>query len=288
MNHIYDPVSCILPLAFAHNPPPQSCEGDGYPMTNLINSSTTTIQVMTFRPNWLTFHRFAGVTAALTMTLISLGVYTAATGSGLACQAQWPLCSDQLIPALTINPDFVEWFHRVWAMFIGFMIIGTAGLAWFDNVSRKTRLAATAAVLLLPLQIFFGAVTVTIGGLVPGGYTLVTHAAHQLVALAIFTLLGLVTLSSGRMFSLGGIRQALRVTIGLLLPVTLLSRALPLLTYSPGAQGWFYLFALAAGSGLLAAAFWSAQQGEHRVFRACLVALAGLFVTLLLSRDIVL
>lgn len=243
---------------------------------------------MTLRPDWLTLHRFAGVTAALTMTLISLGVYTAATGSGLACQAQWPLCSDQLIPALTINPDFVEWFHRVWAMFIGFMIIGTAGLAWVGDVSKKTRLAAVAAVLLLPLQVFFGAVTVTIGGLIPGGYTLVTHAAHQLIALTIFTLLGLVTLSSGPGLGLDGIRWALGVAIGLLLPATLLSRALPLLTYSPGAQGWFYLFALSAGAGLLGAAFWSAQREVSRVFRACLVALVGLFVTLLLSRDIVL
>ena len=82
------------------------------------------------RPNWLTFRRFAAVTTALTLSLISLGVYTSATGSGLACQAQWPLCSDQLIPALTINPDFIEWFHRVVAMIAGFFIIGTAGWAW--------------------------------------------------------------------------------------------------------------------------------------------------------------
>ncbi len=240
------------------------------------------------RPDWLTFHRFAGATAALTMTLISLGVYTAATGSGLACQAQWPLCSDQLVPALTINPDFIEWFHRVWAMLIGFMILGTAGWAWLGDFTGKTRWAATAAVLLLPMQVFFGAVTVTVGGLIPGGYTLLTHAAHQLTALGIFTLLGLVTLSTGSVGTLNSLRRVLGASLVVLLPATLLSRPLPLLTYSPGAQGWFYIFALGAGFGLLAAAFWSVRRDRRRVSRASAVALVGLFVTLLLSRDLVL
>ena len=132
---------------------------------------------MSLRPAWLTFRRYAAATTGMTLSLFALGVYTAATGSGLACQAQWPLCSDQLIPALTINPDFIEWFHRVWAMITGFLIIGVAAWTWLGGFDRRTRLAATLAVAILPLQITVGAITVTIGGLVPSGYTVSTHAA---------------------------------------------------------------------------------------------------------------
>src|SRR6056297_694485 len=91
------------------------------------------------RPDWLSFRRFAAFTTALTLSLITLGIYTAATGSGLACQAQWPLCSDQLIPALTINPDFIEWFHRAWAMVTGFLIIGVAGWTWLGSEFQRRR-----------------------------------------------------------------------------------------------------------------------------------------------------
>ncbi|MFC6770944.1 COX15/CtaA family protein, partial [Halorubrum pallidum] len=133
----------------------------------------------------------------MTLVLFSLGVYTAATGSGLACQAQWPLCSDQLIPTLAINPDFIEWFHRVWAMVTGFLIVGVAGWTWLGSFDRRTKLAATLAVAILPLQITVGAITVTVGGLVPGGYTVSTHAAHLVVALCIFTLLALATIWGG-------------------------------------------------------------------------------------------
>jgi len=116
----------------------------------------------------------------------------------------------QFIPEMTINPDFIEWFHRVWAMVTGFLIIGVAGWTWFGDRDRRTRLAATLAVAILPLQITVGALTVTLGGLVPGGYTVSTHAAHLIVALAIFTLLGLATIWGGGR----GSPRLLRAAIG--------------------------------------------------------------------------
>ncbi|WP_280535917.1 COX15/CtaA family protein [Halopenitus sp. POP-27] len=258
---------------------------------------------MSYRPSWLTFGRYAAVTTAMTTILVALGVYTSGTGSGLACQAQWPLCSDQLIPTLTINPDFIEWFHRVWAMVTGFLIIGLAGWTWIDDVPRRTRIAATLAVVILPVQILVGAVTVTIGGLVPGGYTVSTHAAHLIVALTIVTLLGVVLLGrtdEGTGRDGGGsttagprtLRIAAGAGLGGVLLGALFSRAVPLVTYSPGAQAAFYLWSLVGFLGLLALALRTpattiADQTARRVRTLAAVALAALFVTLLLGRDLV-
>lgn len=249
---------------------------------------------MSLRPDWLTFRRYAGLTTGMTLTLFAIGVYTAATGSGLACQAQWPLCSDQLVPALTFNPDFVEWFHRVWAMVTGFFIIGMAGWAWrLDD--RRIRYAALLAVLVLPLQIAVGAITVTVGGLFPDGYTMSTHALHLVVALVIFTLLGLATFWAG---SGGGrppierLRLTLFVALGFLLVGALFSRAVPILTYSPGAQAWFYAVSLAGYLALLSAVVDTFERepipDAARVRGAVLVAIGLLVGTLLLGRDLVL
>lgn len=260
---------------------------------------------MSLRPAWLTFRRYAATTTGMTLVLFALGVYTAATGSGLACQAQWPLCSDQLIPALTINPDFLEWFHRVWAMVTGFLIIGVAGWTWLGEFDRRTRLAATLAVAILPLQITIGAITVTIGGLVPGGYTVSTHAAHLIVALGIFTLLGLATLWGGsRPGSTRVLRAGLGVALAGLLVGAVFSRAVPLVTYSPGAQAAFYVTSLSAHLGLLtvvvaATARLSSERGTEgvdglagrsarTVRRFAGGSMALLVVTLLLGRDLVL
>jgi len=253
---------------------------------------------MSLRPAWLTFRRYAAATTGMTLTLFALGVYTAATGSGLACQAQWPLCSDQLIPTLTINPDFIEWFHRAWAMVTGFLIIGVAGWSWLGSLDRRTRLAATLAVAVLPVQIAVGAITVTLSGLVPGGYTVSTHAAHLSVALVIFTSLGLATMWGGsRTHSTRLLRGALTVALIGMLISAVFSRAVPLLTYSPGAQAAFYVAGLSAHLGLVASfvAVTSDDTGasDHAshaktVRRLVAAALVAHVSTLLLGRDLVL
>jgi cytochrome c oxidase assembly protein subunit 15 len=241
------------------------------------------------RPDWLSFRRFAAFTTALTLSLITLGVYTAATGSGLACQAQWPLCSDQLVPTLTINPDFIEWFHRVVAMITGFFILGTAGWAWLRGNGRS-KLTATLAVVLLPLQISIGAITVTIGGLIADGYSPPTHAAHLIVALSIFVLLTLTTLfayqTHHRRPPQNRSRFAFGIALGALLVSGLFSRGVPLLSYSPGAQAWFYAVSLLAVSGLLAAIFWLSSVDRFGK-RLAGGALGVLLVTMLIGRDLV-
>ena len=241
------------------------------------------------RPNWFTFRRFAAVTTALTVSLITLGVYTSATGSGLACQAQWPLCSDQLIPTLTINPDFIEWFHRFVAMITGFLILGTAGWAWRRG-DRRTIRAAVGAVVLLPLQISIGAITVTINGLVPWGYAVPTHAAHLVAALSIFTLLSLTTIYAYRDHHSSPprarSRRALGVALIALLVSGLFSRGVPLLQYSPGAQAWYYAVSLVAVVGLLAAVHWLTDV--DRLGRQLAGLALGIVVaTMLIGRDLI-
>jgi len=253
-------------------------------------------------PDWLRFERLALATTASTGLLMALGVYTAATGAGLACAQQWPLCDGGLLPQSI--PSFVEWLHRFVAMLVGFLILGTAGWSWLGGRARRTSIAATVAVVLLPLQVSIGAVTVTLNGALPQGYSTPTQAAHLLTALSIFTALTLTTLfarDEGRPPRSGGASPAgtasrtagerRRVRLGLLaalgaLPLAaLFGRTATLFAYTPPAQAAFVAAGLVAFAGLLAAAGWAT---DRRVRAAAAVALACTFVVLLLGRDLVL
>jgi cytochrome c oxidase assembly protein subunit 15 len=243
---------------------------------------------MRFRtPDWLTFQRFAGFTTALTLSLIALGVYTAATGSGLACSQQWPLCDGGVLPQSL--PSFIEWSHRLVAMITGWFILGTTAWAWRGGSSRTSRTFATLATVLLPLQISIGAVTVTLNGLLPGGYSTPTQAAHLVVALLIFGSLVLTTLYAGRTGR--DWRQTARR--GLLLAVVALpigaafSRVSLALPYSPPAQAAFYAVSLAAVAGLLVAAVSLHRAGLGRLRVGAAGALAFALGHLLLGRDLV-
>jgi cytochrome c oxidase assembly protein subunit 15 len=238
-------------------------------------------------PAWLTFRRFAGFTTGLTVSLIALGVYTAATGSGLACAQQWPLCDGGVLPQSL--PSFIEWSHRLVAMITGWFIIGTALWAWRGGESLRTRGFATLATVLLPLQISIGAVTVTLNGMLPGGYSTPTQAAHLMVALLIFGSLTLTTLYAGRT---GGDWQSTArgglVLAAVALPVGgVFSRVTAVPPYSPAAQALFYAVSLLAIAGLLAATVSLRRGGQDRLRFGAAGALAFALGHLLLGRDLV-
>jgi cytochrome c oxidase assembly protein subunit 15 len=236
----------------------------------------------------VTFPRFAAFTTGLTLTLVMLGVYTAATGSGLACSAQWPLCDNGLLPQ-TI-PSFIEWFHRLVAMVTGWFIVGTAIWSWrAESTGRRTRIAATLAVLLLPLQISIGAVTVTLSGLFPDGYSPPTQGAHLVVALTIFSLLVWTTLSARDETgpALARARRALLVALGALVAAVVTSRVFTPTPYGPAGQALFYGASLLTVAALLAATYWLADSTVPRLRLATGTALAFLFVGMLLGRDLV-
>jgi cytochrome c oxidase assembly protein subunit 15 len=234
----------------------------------------------------VTFPRFAAFTTGLTLTLVMLGVYTAATGSGLACSAQWPLCDNGLLPQ-TI-PSFIEWFHRLVAMITGWFIIGTAIWSW-RRPETGTRLTATLAVLLLPLQISIGAVTVTLNGMLPAGYSPPTQGAHLVVALTIFSLLVWTALSARASGAppLPRVRRALLVAFGALVASILASRVFTPTPYGPTGQALFYGASLLAVAALIAATRWLATSPVPRLRLATGTALGLLFVGMLLGRDLV-
>ena len=238
------------------------------------------------RPSYRQFALFA---TALTGTLVALGVYTSATGSGLACAQQWPLCDNGLLPQSL--PSFIEWFHRLVAMITGFVIIGVVGWAWLGDQSRRTATYATVAIVLLPLQISLGAVTVTLNGAIPGGYSVPTQAAHLLVALTIFSSLVLTTLSAMRgnyrRSATERTRLALFAALALLPVNAVFSRVTALVDYSPAAQALFALTALATFAALVAATVWLPMTGVARYRPGLGVALVAVFLVTLLGRDLV-
>lgn len=240
------------------------------------------------RPDWLTFRRFAAFTTALTATLIALGVYTAATGSGLACSQQWPLCDNGLLPQ-TI-PSFIEWFHRLVAMITGFFILGTVGWALKGNVSEKSKYAAALALFLLPFQISIGAITVTLNGWLPGGYSPPTQSAHLLVALSIFASLVAATLYAYeghlRRPAFERARRALLVALVFFPLSALFSRIPLLLAYTPASQAIFILTSLPVFAALVAAVYWFGVAGDRRLKLATLPAVGLVFVHLLFGRDL--
>ncbi len=129
---------------------------------------------------------YLAITTVSTFFLILLGVYTGKIGAGLACDARWPLCDGWmgLFPANW--PSFVEWFHRLVAMIVGFMIIAAAILAWRGDYSKYVKYATVIAAVLLPLQIIFGANTVLTFGVF-------ASMIHQLAAQLIFAALVIAT-----------------------------------------------------------------------------------------------
>ncbi len=224
-------------------------------------------------------------TTALTGLLIVLGVYTAASGAGLACQQQWPLCDGGLLPQTV--PSFIEWLHRFVAMVAGFVILGAAATTWLTGAERRTRLAATAAVALLPLQVILGGATVTIEGAIPWGYTPSVHALHLGAALSIFSALLLSTLWSfeGRLPP-RRTEGALAVALGGLLAGLPFARGVGL-QYTTGAQTVYYALCLTCFAALLTAAVWAREDASRATGVPALAALPLVVFQLVVAREIV-
>jgi cytochrome c oxidase assembly protein subunit 15 len=127
----------------------------------------------------LRFRHLAGVTTGLTFALILLGVYTGASGAGLACAARWPFCDGWmgLFPATW--PSFIEWFHRFVAMVAGFFILGSAVAAWRHDHDARIKYASAVALAVLPVQILLGANTIF-------NFGIWARVFHHAAALTIF------------------------------------------------------------------------------------------------------
>ncbi len=113
------------------------------------------------------FKRLAVGTTVLTYLTILVGGYTRGAGAGMGCGEAWPLCMHPETGELHWFPDWsnaymvVEWSHRFVALMAGVAILLMAVQAWrTQRHDRRLVAAATAALVLLPVQAVLGAVTV--------------------------------------------------------------------------------------------------------------------------------
>lgn len=129
------------------------------------------------------FPHVVTATLVLVAATILLGIAAKATGSGLACEANWPQCDAgpyNLFPGSL--PSFYEWFHRFVAMFAGFAIIGSALAAWrLPDVDRRVAGLLVLGMVLTPVQVALGRETVQ-------QYTIDILSLHFWTAVTIFTL----------------------------------------------------------------------------------------------------
>lgn len=115
------------------------------------------------------FERLALATTVATFILMMLGGYVKAIHAGLACP-DWPLCYGSVFPFGPDHPHYqgfrtdqvaAEWIHRWVASIVGPMILAVAWLSWrISPVDKRIRGFATAALVLLPIQVGMGGWTV--------------------------------------------------------------------------------------------------------------------------------
>ncbi|MFP8957070.1 COX15/CtaA family protein [Natrialbaceae archaeon A-CW3] len=129
------------------------------------------------------FSSLLTVTVALVAGTIILGVAARTTGSGLACDANWPVCDGGFLNLLPQGqPSFWEWIHRVVAMLAGFAIIASAIVALYsDQIDRRIAGLVTAGMILTPIQVYLGRETVL-------SYEMTILNFHFWTAIVIFVL----------------------------------------------------------------------------------------------------
>lgn len=123
------------------------------------------------RRSRLRYVHLAGGTLVVTYIVMLLGAYTSAIGAGLSCP-DWPTCYGTWIPFLqpgiianspySALQIFAEWAHRGLAFLTGLLILATAVTGWlFRPQEPLIKWSAMTALILLPIQVLLGGLTVT-------------------------------------------------------------------------------------------------------------------------------
>ncbi|WP_436927449.1 COX15/CtaA family protein [Halosimplex amylolyticum] len=235
------------------------------------------------------FRTLAGVTTALTFVLILLGLHTGSTGGGLSCGTRWPLCNGWmgLFPANWAS--FFEWFHRLVAMVVGFLLLGWLYGAWRWQDDRRVRYSVTAAIAILPVQIVLGGVTTTAGGLFPRGFNPAIMTAHFTTATLIFALL---VYAAARIYGVPAVERVRQVVWASVALVAghVLFEFVPVFAYQPANQVGYYASSFALLAAFVALLVWSESAVDPaNLLRFRSVAAAGtavLYVDMILSRHL--
>jgi len=132
--------------------------------------------------------RLAWAGAGLVFGLIALGGIVRITGSGMGCGEHWPRCKDEWFPPLDV-PTMIEIGHRWTAALVSVMVIAVAAVARRRHGREPAlRTPATAAAILLLIQVALGAITVKLA-LPPA--VIVIHLANAMLLLAVILVIAL-------------------------------------------------------------------------------------------------
>jgi cytochrome c oxidase assembly protein subunit 15 len=218
-----------------------------------------------------TIRRGTAIGAVGVGLLMTIGVYTAATGAGLTCAGRWPLC-DGVFGLFPANwASFIEWFHRLVAVVVGLWLLGLTALAVRRGAPRALRWSLAVAVVLLPTQIVLGALTVR-------EYAVVILLAHFITATGIFSATAVAAAVAHRRWLTARPRL---LTVGpavAVVPMLLLTPHL-LVAFTPAVQVGYYLSGLAALGLTIAGVVTAGVWDRHRLGRVGAAAvLAGLLI----------
>lgn len=102
-----------------------------------------------------TFSTLARVSAVSILVLVFIGGLVRATGSGLGCLDDWPLCQGGWFAPLEYKA-IIEWSHRVWAAWVGVAVTATAVAGIRAKAPAFRRWLSVALVVVVGIQGLFG------------------------------------------------------------------------------------------------------------------------------------
>ena len=108
-----------------------------------------------------TKRRFVDLLAVTTVAIYALivtGSVVATTGAASGCST-WPVCDDIFVYPTSVESVLVLG-HRLLAVVVGSLLLGTVVFAWTTDVSRRVRLLVTGGGALFPVQAGIGAAVV--------------------------------------------------------------------------------------------------------------------------------
>lgn len=156
------------------------------------------------------FQKLTLATALVTYLVVVMGAITRSTGSGMGCGYEWPLCHG-VLPPLGDGPAWIEWFHRLLALTIGFLITAVLVVAVLRHRDRPVVVgSAVVGFLLVLIQAQLGQITVVTGN---ASQWVVAHLATAMLVLAVLTFIAIRVQSPGR-FRAGGASQRFTLLSG--------------------------------------------------------------------------